>query len=605
MKRTNKNVFSTLSRVSQTPLISVKTMSNDKTQDINSPALDKLLEGQRKLKLTDITAPAVKSALKKKELLVIDNLNRSAGLKKLKQTGINSLIVTPFKGKDVEGAVVFYYNKSKHPDSSVMNLMPCISHLASCNLYDESLHERIEQLKKSSNMDGLTGLYNHKYFHEALTKELLRAQRFKYPVSIAMIDIDHFKKYNDTNGHPRGDAVLREIAGILRKSVRSYDIPVRYGGDEFCLILPYAKRNQAVFLLERIRKKVAQYNFYGKSDRGKITISGGVSSYPGNANYKSMLIDRADKALYLAKEEGRNRICTSLGSAKDVINFAFCRPTVTKSPFYSYIIKGMKNVIDDVGNIRLFIEIYEKNLKNRDHIKITKSFIKNKIDAVAISSMAGVDFRLQVEELSRAGIPAFIFNTPSVIPLGKVVNYTGFDHRGAGRKVAKYLIRILRNRGKVAVIEGFPEIASIEMKEGFFEVIKESNVSVVSTECGEWRRIKARDITRKLIKKHPDIDAIWGENDEMALGASDAIKSNGMTGQVFTIGTDGSQAAFEAIKEEHLTATLDTNPVEMGKILMRTVIRNTIKEEKIEPYTWSPINIVDLENVEDSIAKII
>ena len=115
----------------------------------------------------------------------------------------------------------------------------------------------------------------------------------------------------------------------------------------------------------------------------------------------------------------------------------------------------------------------------------------------------------------------------------------------------------------------------------------------------------SQKIAEKIIKSHPDIDAIWGENDEMALGAADAVKSSSKSGQIFTIGTDGNQNAFEAIKKEHLTATLNTNPMEMGKILMRTVIRNRIKEEKIEPYIWSPINIVDLENVEENLSRLI
>ncbi len=607
MKKEIKAVFTSLLRISRTSLISVQLPDEDGTSTIYSPAIEKKLAAVKGKNESIIsTGGIVNTAIKNKKPVLISSIENKTRLKKLKKLGINSLLVVPFIKKGRGGAIIFFYaGNSRMPDGAIMDVMPSLSMLAAEAFLDISLRKKMEELEKSSNVDGLTGLYNHRYFHESLTKELLRAQRFNYQVSIAMLDIDHFKEYNDTYGHPKGDIVLKDIAGIINSNIRSYDVSARYGGEEFCLIMPYTKKTHAITILERIRKNIARTGFYGKGKKAKITISGGVASFPGNANYESMLIDRADQALYLAKEEGRNRICTSLFTAKDFIKFAFCRPTITNSSFYPCVIKGIRKVIEDVGNIKLTVKVYEKNLKNRDHLRITKGFIKEKMDAVAISSMADVDLRLHTEELNRAGIPVFIFNTPAVIPLGSIVSYAGFDHRGAGRMVAEYLLRIMRRRGKVAIIEGPPEIASIEMKEGFIEVIKESDIKIVACECGEWLRKTARELAKKIIKANPDIDAIWGGNDEMALGATEAIKSGGRSGQIFTIGTDGSLDALESIKDNCLTATLNTNPVEMGKILMRTVIRNTIKDEKIEPYIWSPTNMVDLENVDESIAKII
>lgn len=171
--------------------------------------------------------------------------------------------------------------------------------------------------------------------------------------------------------------------------------------------------------------------------------------------------------------------------------------------------------------------------------------------------------------------------------------------------VAKYVIRILRNKGKIAIIEGLPEAASMEMKDGFIETVKDTGIEILDCRNGEWALEKARDIAGSLIRRHPDLDAIWGENDEMALGAVDAIAAAGMLGKVLAIGADGSKNAFESIKMGQLTATLNTNPIEIGKLLMRTVIRNMIKEEKVEPYIQSPINMVDLENVDESLKAVL
>jgi len=162
-----------------------------------------------------------------------------------------------------------------------------------------------------SNTDRLTSLWNYGYFQHQLSDEVKRANRFNRHLSLLMIDIDHFKKFNDTLGHMAGDKLLQEIADILRESCREVDLVARYGGEEFVVILPETFKEKAYSSAERIRKLTAahpcQYKESEPSQR--ITISIGVASFPQDASNKEDLISFADKSLYVAKETGRNRVC--------------------------------------------------------------------------------------------------------------------------------------------------------------------------------------------------------------------------------------------------------------------------------------------------------
>ncbi|MBI5047702.1 MAG: sensor domain-containing diguanylate cyclase [Deltaproteobacteria bacterium] len=168
-----------------------------------------------------------------------------------------------------------------------------------------------EETKTLAITDGMTVLYNHRYFLECLSREFERANRYKRPLSLIMIDVDFFKKYNDTHGHPKGDDVLRGVAGILKKSVRTSDIVARYGGEEFVIILPETTGEAAFTLAERLRKEVESTDFPGGETQplGRITISLGVAaSMEGVTKYPDDLVKNADNALYRSKEEGRNRV---------------------------------------------------------------------------------------------------------------------------------------------------------------------------------------------------------------------------------------------------------------------------------------------------------
>jgi diguanylate cyclase (GGDEF)-like protein len=169
---------------------------------------------------------------------------------------------------------------------------------------NETLRERNEELERLSVTDMLTGLSNRRTLMQRLGEEIVRSNRTTHPFAVLMADVDHFKQYNDANGHPAGDAVLKEVAEILRKSARASDCVARYGGEEFCLILPVTRAAEAVQLAERIRSRVARTDFPG----GTITLSVGVASVPEDGQTSEAAIEAADEALYQAKRDGRNRV---------------------------------------------------------------------------------------------------------------------------------------------------------------------------------------------------------------------------------------------------------------------------------------------------------
>ncbi|RMF89691.1 MAG: diguanylate cyclase [Nitrospinota bacterium] len=169
----------------------------------------------------------------------------------------------------------------------------------------------VEFYKRLSRIDGLTEVYNHRFFHQVLSAELARAQRFQRPLSLLMIDVDHFKEYNDLCGHQAGDAALQKLAWLFKRFSRSYDFVARYGGEEFAIILPETGKETAILVGERIRQEVLASYFPGEErlPQRHLSISLGLATYPSDATVKEILIKVADEALYKAKKLGRNRLC--------------------------------------------------------------------------------------------------------------------------------------------------------------------------------------------------------------------------------------------------------------------------------------------------------
>ena len=171
----------------------------------------------------------------------------------------------------------------------------------------EGVDKLVENLQKAAIFDDLTGCYNKKEIEVLLEKFLKEALRYSTPLSIIMLDIDHFKKVNDTYGHLAGDFILKEIANVIKKSIRSSDACGRFGGEEFIILLPNTKLSGAMKLAERIRKNIENYEFVFRNKKIPITVSIGITSASKNDSVFS-LIQRADEALYEAKNKGRNRI---------------------------------------------------------------------------------------------------------------------------------------------------------------------------------------------------------------------------------------------------------------------------------------------------------
>jgi len=173
----------------------------------------------------------------------------------------------------------------------------------------EELREHSRRLEELSNTDDLTKLYNRRYFFELLDLEFQRAQRYESKLAFVMIDIDHFKNFNDSYGHLIGDRILYEVAQILRETLRVHDIVGRYGGEEFGLLMPETDLKGSLVVAERYRKRVEDYMLLEGDMELRVTISLGVATYPhARINTIDDLIRLADNALFEAKKNGRNRV---------------------------------------------------------------------------------------------------------------------------------------------------------------------------------------------------------------------------------------------------------------------------------------------------------
>jgi diguanylate cyclase (GGDEF)-like protein len=170
--------------------------------------------------------------------------------------------------------------------------------------------ERANEFQLMSITDPLTSLTNRRYLEERLTEELNRSRRYDYPMSFLMIDIDDFKAYNDNNGHQAGDLALQITAHCLKGALRSADVASRYGGEEFCILLPQTGIAEAGAIAERIRQRVRTADFpHGKTQPlGRVTVSIGVSTFSSIVNTSENIIAAADRALYQAKSMGKDRV---------------------------------------------------------------------------------------------------------------------------------------------------------------------------------------------------------------------------------------------------------------------------------------------------------
>jgi diguanylate cyclase (GGDEF)-like protein len=190
-----------------------------------------------------------------------------------------------------------------------------------------------EQSRTHAYRDELTSLPNHRFFVESLDREMLRARRSNQPMSLVMADIDDFRRYNERHGHRAGDVVLTEVARLLTASLRDEDIVARHGGEEFALILPSTPKAGAQLVAERTRAAIEARDIPhdGLASQGRVTVSMGIATFPGDADDASGLVRCADRALYLAKSGGKNQVAIHGGNRRsfsrvDVRLRGQCRP---------------------------------------------------------------------------------------------------------------------------------------------------------------------------------------------------------------------------------------------------------------------------------------
>ncbi len=170
-----------------------------------------------------------------------------------------------------------------------------------------------QKIQKMATTDGLTDLFVRRYFLKRLQEEIERSTRHNLKLGFLMVDVDHFKQYNDKFGHLTGDVVLREVAAMIKANVREIDLVARFGGEEFSVLLPDTDKDGTANVAERIRAGIDRHRFQAYNETIKIEVSIGVASFPEDALQTQDLIDKSDQALYRAKQEGRNRVCLFKG----------------------------------------------------------------------------------------------------------------------------------------------------------------------------------------------------------------------------------------------------------------------------------------------------
>jgi len=216
------------------------------------------------------------------------------------------LAVSPESGT-LLGFISLYRKKISSFDGSEISLLRETSRFIALHLAKISLFQSTQEL---AYVDPLTQVFNRRYFDQRFQKEIGRAQRYKRAMSVLMIDIDHFKKYNDRRGHLAGDNAIRQVTALLENNLRKADVVCRYGGEEFVVILPEIDLGQASKVAEKLRKAVMASVFpgEGKAGNGRLTISIGVAAFPENGKHAEQILLRADQALYKAKNAGRNQV---------------------------------------------------------------------------------------------------------------------------------------------------------------------------------------------------------------------------------------------------------------------------------------------------------
>lgn len=271
------------------------------------------------LKLNLKKYPEIMAALKSKQPVIIKDTQKDPLMEEVRELiaplGIRSILVIPILLREkVIGTLFLRTSRAEQRFSdNEIKLLNAIGNASANALYNAFLFEQIEdektRLEKLAITDYLTGVYNIRYFYHRSIEEFSRCLRYDLPVSCLMLDIDHFKKINDTYGHKIGDKVLKEFAQVLKKGIRKSDVLARYGGEEFILLLPQTTPEGSLKEAERLKNMIGRHSFKHLKGRRKITVSIGQANYPhDDVKEHDDLITFADDALFKAKNSGRNKV---------------------------------------------------------------------------------------------------------------------------------------------------------------------------------------------------------------------------------------------------------------------------------------------------------
>lgn len=222
--------------------------------------------------------------------------------------GIRALICVPLViNKQIVGILYLDDFVPRQFERPRLELLSILTSFAALAIHNARLHNKTKLLAIT---DGLTGLHNHRYFQQVFGHELSRAKRYNNPLALLMLDVDDFKRFNDTFGHAAGDRILATVGTTIAQSLRGVDTGFRYGGEEFVVLLPETNLDHALFVAERLRRQVERDTAAVLDGRqaGGITVSIGVAAYPENGASREKLFAVADKLLYRAKGEGKNRV---------------------------------------------------------------------------------------------------------------------------------------------------------------------------------------------------------------------------------------------------------------------------------------------------------
>lgn len=255
-----------------------------------------------------------RTAMRRKQPLqfcgTVDALSRLRRRTKTTTTRGNFLLV-PFRVRAPQayGALLLYRHQPAEFSAPEIKLLQKIATQLGKVLDKIALYEQTREL---SITDALTNVYNRRHFNDRYAAEFMRASRYQRPLSVLVIDIDHFKKFNDMHGHLVGDKVLKMTAAVLEENIRKADILARFGGEEFVVILPEIDKQHGLQVAEKLRRAIQQTHFPKEESQpfGHITASFGLASFPEDADDDHKLLALADQALYQAKANGRNRVET-------------------------------------------------------------------------------------------------------------------------------------------------------------------------------------------------------------------------------------------------------------------------------------------------------